>query len=41
LGLAHLRDMIEQLLILDRRLKSESIDADEALQLYLLRLAAR
>ncbi len=41
LGLTHVRNMIEQLLALDRRLKSASIDADEALQLYLLQLANR
>jgi len=41
LGLPRLATMLSQLLALDRRLKSVSIDADEALQLFLLQLAIR
>jgi DNA polymerase-3 subunit delta len=39
--LEKVRGMIDGLLALDRKLKSISIDADEALQLYLLQLANR
>jgi DNA polymerase III delta subunit len=38
LSLERLKEMIQQLLDLDIRLKSVSIDADEALQLYLLKV---
>ncbi|HUS25796.1 MAG TPA: DNA polymerase III subunit delta [Nevskiaceae bacterium] len=39
LSLARLKDMVGALLALDTKLKRTSIDADEAVQLYLLRLA--
>lgn len=39
LSLAELKALIEHLLTIDRRLKRESLDADEALQNYLLKLA--
>lgn len=39
LTLERIRRMVAELLELDTRLKSQPIDADEALQLYLLRLA--
>lgn len=38
LSLERLKELIQQLLALDIRLKSASIDADEALQLYLLKI---
>lgn len=38
---AHIKRFISDLLMLDMQLKRSSIDADEALQLYLLRLANR
>ncbi|HUC90278.1 MAG TPA: DNA polymerase III subunit delta [Patescibacteria group bacterium] len=41
IGLDHLRTMIEQLLVLDRKSKSVSIDVDEALQFYLINLVNR
>jgi DNA polymerase-3 subunit delta len=41
LSLDRLKIMIRALLQLDRKLKSSSIDADEALQLYLLQMAQR
>ena len=40
LSLAKLKELIQSLLDLDLRLKSVAIDADEALQLYLLNIAA-
>lgn len=40
LTLPQLKQLIEQLLTIDRRLKRETLDADEALQNYLLKLAA-
>jgi len=40
-GLGRVRSMITDLLALDRRLKSVTVDADEAVQLYLLQLARR
>lgn len=39
LSLAELKDQIASLLDIDRRLKRESLDADEALQAYILALA--
>ena len=39
-SLAHIKQLIADLLELDMRLKRTSIDADEALQLYLLKLAS-
>lgn len=41
LGLDRLKEMISGLLALDRKMKSAAIDADEALQLYLLQLVNR
>jgi DNA polymerase-3 subunit delta len=41
LGLGRLKEMTSGLLALDRKMKSAAIDADEALQLYLLQLANR
>lgn len=41
LSLAHIKDLISDLLRLDIQLKRSSVDADEALQLYLLKLANR
>ncbi|HSX16675.1 MAG TPA: DNA polymerase III subunit delta [Patescibacteria group bacterium] len=41
LSLEQVKRMIADLLTLDRKMKSVSIDADEAMQLYLLRLANR
>lgn len=41
LPLERVKGMIDGLLTLDRKLKSISIDADEALQFYLLQLASR
>ncbi|HEV7453701.1 MAG TPA: DNA polymerase III subunit delta [Candidatus Saccharimonadales bacterium] len=41
LSLERVKQMIDGLLALDRKLKSVSIDADEALQLYLIQLANR
>jgi len=41
LGVERLKRMVHDLLALDQTLKSASIDADEALQLYLLKLANR
>ena len=38
-SLAELTDLIRRLLTLDRRLKRESLDADEAMQAYLVRVA--
>ncbi len=38
LGFEHIKNLIAELLALDIALKSSSIDADEALQLYLLKL---
>jgi len=40
-GLDHIKRMISSLLTLDRTLKSAAIDADEAVQLYLLKLAIK
>jgi DNA polymerase III delta subunit len=40
LSLPQLKAMVAELLDIDRRLKRESIDADEAMQNYLLRLAS-
>lgn len=40
LSLAHIKQLIADLLTLDMRLKRSSLDADEALQLYLLKLAS-
>lgn len=40
LGAGELKQLISDLLTIDRRLKRESIDADEAVQNYLLRIAA-
>lgn len=40
LTLLHLKKMIKDLLTLDQKLKTVTIDADEALQLYLMQLAA-
>jgi DNA polymerase-3 subunit delta len=39
-SLTRLKQLVADLLALDVRLKTQSIDADEALQLYLIRLAA-
>lgn len=39
LTLAHIKELVGDLLALDLQLKRSAIDADEALQLYLLRLA--
>jgi DNA polymerase III delta subunit len=39
IGAGQVRDMVKDLLSLDIRLKSVAIDADEALQLFLIRLA--
>jgi DNA polymerase-3 subunit delta len=39
LSLAELKALVADLLMIDRRLKRESIDADEAVQNYLLRIA--
>ena len=39
LPLSRLRELVQSLLILDTRLKRQSIDADEAVQLYILGLA--
>jgi DNA polymerase-3 subunit delta len=41
LGLTELKKLVHDLLVIDRRLKRESIDADEALKNYLLMLATR
>lgn len=41
LSLPQLKQLIGDLLTIDRRLKRESLDADEALQNYLLRLASQ
>jgi DNA polymerase III subunit delta len=41
IGLDKLKTMVEQLLVLDRKSKSVSIDVDEALQFYLISLANR
>lgn len=41
LSLAHIKSLISDLLQLDIQLKRTSVDADEALQLYLLKLANR
>ncbi|HET8669405.1 MAG TPA: DNA polymerase III subunit delta [Candidatus Saccharimonadales bacterium] len=38
LTLEHIKELIEELLLLDMQLKRSSLDADEALQLYLLKL---
>jgi len=40
LSLARIKTQVAQLLELDKRLKTQSMDADEAVQLYLLRLAS-
>lgn len=39
LSLAHIKQMVADLLTLDTKLKTITIDADEALQLYLLKIA--
>lgn len=41
LSLAHIKSLVSDLLQLDIQLKRTSVDADEALQLYLLKLANR
>ena len=40
LSLAHIKTQIAQLLELDERLKTQAMNADEAVQLYLLQLAS-
>jgi len=37
--MSRLRQLVAELLILDKRLKSEPVNADDAVQLYLLKLS--